>query len=242
MQKHKVLVLATMLFGLGTTVCSAASIELYDWNFYVDGTTHEKRLGDAKPTSGALNASGLGTLTWSTSGVGNHTFIAMFDHDIDEAINTFFNEYGSAGGSPALGQTWEIDEPGYVFGDIYTHVLSGVLDSANGIPAGSEDDVSMAIGWGFTLGPGQTAEISLSLSDVLPAEFYLVQTDPGWYRDPFSGDVVQTGAPCTIYFFSNLTIHDENPSAVPEPSTLIMVGTGLAGLVGGSRRKKMAHS
>jgi hypothetical protein len=38
---------------------------------------------------------------------------------------------------------------------------------------------------------------------VLPAGFYLAQTDHGWYRDPLSGEVIQAGAPYTFYFSSN---------------------------------------
>lgn len=242
MIKYKAGILAGMFFWLSASVSSAASINLFDWNFYVDNTTYEAFRGDSKPTRGGLNASGLGMLTWSTSAAGSHNFIAMFDYDIDNSINRFFNEYGTTGGSPASAQSWEIDEPGYVFGNIYNNVMAGALDNSNGVPAGSEDDVSMAMGWDFFLESGQTAVISLSISRELPAGFYLAQTDPGWYRDPVSGNAIQTGPPSTIYFSSNLTIRDGNPPPVPEPATMFLVGTGLAGLFGYARRNEIGGS
>lgn len=230
MKKSKVAVLTAMIVGLSASVSSAASVQLYDWNFYVDGDRYYALNHDELPAAGSFDEeTGLGTLTWTTGAAGSHTFLAMFDHEIDQASNTFFNEFGSAGGPPADGQSWEIDEPGFMFGDIYDNVLEGVLDNTNGVSAGSEDDVSMALGWDFYLEDDQTAEITLnlmllSLHDALPASgFYLQQVDPE--------------SNCAIYFYSSLTVSDHAP--VPEPATMLLFGPALAGLFGYIRRKKI---
>jgi hypothetical protein len=216
-------VLLTMMFPfLAITSASAGVINLYDWAYYADGTTYENFLGDSMPTTGSLDSDGLGTLSWTTSTPGNHTFIAFFDHEIDEATNTFFNEYGAATGSPANGQSWEIDEPGYLFGDIYDNVLAGSLDNSNGVPITAPDDVSMALGWDFSLNPGFVATIQLLLSDKAPnSGFYLSQTDPD--------------SSVTIYYSSSL-----NVAPVPIPGAVLLLGSGLLGLsaVGWGRRKK----
>ena len=184
------------------------------------------------PLSGSLDTDGLGTLTWTTSVIGAHSFLAFFDYEIDEPINTFFNEYGDSAGTLASGQSWEIDEPGYVFGDIYDNVLAGTLDNFNNVPAGLEDDVSMAMGWDFTLNVDETAIISLILTDDISeidtSQFYLSHTDPE-----------SVDAPYTVYFSSILSIESGPVKPVPEPGTILLTATALAGLFGwGTRRSK----
>ena len=195
---------------------------------------------------------GLGTLKW-TSPVATileeNVFIAFFDHEIDEATNTFFNETGSTSGSLATGQSWEIDDPWFdrntdskYIGNIFWNVFDSerstgsLLENINGddlalseVPPGSPerlwpDDVSMAMGWDFLLDIDETATITLLLSTSAPASgFYLQQTDS------------DTGS--SIFFSSTLEIGDGS-AVVPIPSAILLLGSGLAGLAG--LRKKSA--
>jgi len=224
--KKSAITLFTLLFLVFGVSGASATPSLLDWAFYVDGSTYEYLggFGDSMSDAGVGGTltDGLGTLSWTTSAAGSHTFISFFDHEIDEPINTFFNEYGESNGTPAIDQSWEIDEPGYVFGDIYWNVLGGALDNSNAVPAAAPDDVSMALGWDFSLAVDETATISLILRDMAPLSgFYLSHIDPESLE--------------TIYFSSGLDIRGgpgPGPAPIPEPGTILLVCTGLAGLFG----------
>lgn len=218
MKKYKIGILALVALGLCSTGASATPT-LYDYAFNANG--------DLTPSGIDLTSfnttSGLGTISYMSSTDGMNSFLAFLDHEIDEESNTYFNENGDSSGTPAAGQSWEIDEPGYVFGDIYTNFTANTLENSNGVPAGSEDDVSMALGWDFTLATDEIAYITMTVSQNQPTSgFYLTQFDPDSQE--------------SLYFFSNLTIRGGN---VPEPATMLLMGTGLIGLFGYSRRKSM---
>jgi hypothetical protein len=211
-----------MLLGLVVPMASAATIDLAEYGFNLNGaiTTPSDALPGYINDSGFNWTTGLGNITATVTGAGNYSFIAYFDHEIDEATTTVFNEYG-VGGTPVAGQSWEIDEPGWTYGDIYDNFLAGSLDNTNGVPFSSPDDVSMALGYNFTLTAGQTATIAFYLNTTAPTSgFYLQQTDPD------SG--------VNIYFSSNLNITGGNTS-VPEPSMLMLMLSGL-GFVGVAAR------
>lgn len=100
-------------------------------------------------------------------------FFSFVDAEIDVPINNYFNEAGTVFGKIGSGpsdsdpDTWEIDEPGYVFGDVFSNLLLGSLDNSNAVAPDSPEDVSLVLG--FYLGdlrPGSSSVIRILLSDV----------------------------------------------------------------------------
>ena len=226
--KKTIIFLLMVFFIIAVAANSFADSALFDWAYNIDGTVTEAP-GDydlsGMPVNGTLDPSGLGTLTWSTNVAGSHSFIAFFDHELSEIDNTYWNEYGTVFNTAAVTQSWEIDEPGWADvepGDIYDNMLAGALDNTNSVPFGSEDDVSWAMGWDFTLAEGYTATINLILAAAAPESgFYLAQSDPESNE--------------TIYFSSTFAKVPDNP--VPEPATILLLGIGLISLVGINRKK-----
>ncbi|MGV8075117.1 MAG: PEP-CTERM sorting domain-containing protein [Syntrophobacteraceae bacterium] len=110
-----------------------------------------------------------------------------------------------------------------MYGDIYDNFLAGTLDNANGVPSYAPDDVSMALGWNCLLDPGSSATIQFLLTDLAPASgFYLSQTDAQ------NGD--------QLFIYSTQDIEGGGPVPVPEPGSMMLLGTGLVGLFARRRR------
>ena len=145
------------------------------------------------------------------------SFVSFLDAEIDEPTTTFFNEVVTTAGVLALGQSFEADEPGYAFGDIVTNARLAALDGTNAVAPGSPEDASMALGWGFALGVGETATIEVLVSEDMDSigTFSMTQSD-----------TTSTGT--TITFSSALGIQG-GPSdpAVPEPSAALVFAAGL---------------
>ena len=197
-------------FGLST---------LAEYAFNIDGIVADSYLGDPIPSnvnlSGFDTTSGLGSILISLGGTGAHYGAVFLDHEIDQTLNTWFNEVGTVSGTPSAGQSWEIDEPGYTFGDIYTNLKAGNLDNSIGTP--NPEDVSMALGWNFSLPAGETALLKFDVSRTSPTSgFFLVQTDPNSNQ--------------SLFFSSSLAVRGQS---VPDGgSSLVLLLGAMAGLVG----------
>jgi hypothetical protein len=156
-------------------------------------------------------------------------FFSFLDAEIGETANSPFYEFGEvvgSGGDPSEedADLFEIDEPGYDFGDIYDNLLAGTLDGTNSLPLGSLEDVSMALG--FFLGPidpGGSVSIRILLSEDFDTlgSLSLVQRD----RDSLDTVITMSGRVVS--------------TAVSEPGTLALLTTlGLLGILGKRRRDR----
>jgi hypothetical protein len=140
----------TLLVGDGGTVFEIDAflqVDGLDLNGAGDGTT-ARLSADALPSELAVSfsaeLSGDGTdltLRYRIDNVGaalipSVSFLSLLDAEIDEQTNTFFNEFAETTGSPAVGQGFEVDEPGFGSGDLLQHLLAGQLDGANAIAQG----------------------------------------------------------------------------------------------------------
>ncbi len=215
--------IAVALLGFGAQ--ASASIALMDWGIQIDGATSIDSFGDPIPssvdTSGFDFISGLGTIDVTLTGVGGHSVDLWVDHEIDESLNSFFNEAGSVVGTAASGQSWEVDEPGFAFGDIFDNLFNSTLDDT---AFGGVDDISMALGWDFTLAAGEQALVRFILSDTaLPTGFHLEHYDQDSDK--------------TIYFSSSLSIVPF-VTGVPEPAVWMLLLAGLVGICAGRRYRR----
>ena len=143
-------------------------------------------------------------------------FFVFVDAEIDVPTNDYFNEYASVAGALGGGEGdseidyFEVDEPGYVFGDIFDNLRLGELDNSNSITDTFPDDVGMAIGLSLgDIGIGSEVLVSIMLSEDQDrlGNFSIEHSD----SDPNSMD--------TLTFSGSASV-----TSVPESSSLFLVG------------------
>lgn len=216
MRKLALLALPALLL-IPSTLSAAPVITAAEIAVLVDADLTDTLNGDPAP-AGVNPLTGLGSFVVEVTGAGTHDVSVFWDLDVTEALlnNGLFDEDGSAVGIAGAGLSWEIDEPGWTFGDIYTNFSAHALDNT-GDGFGPED-VSAALSWNFVLAAGETAFLNFVASTAIPnSGFYLLQTDA----------ISNT----QIAFYSTIDIRGDGPPPIPEPGTLLLVGSGaLAGI------------
>ena len=245
-----VVVIILALLAIVPATSHAATLEFADaYGFlHIGGSLDTIFDRDSVEYFSTLDASNHGSFGWSFTNIGETSwsgvsFFGFLDADIDRDQNTAMNEYGAIRGlmlppsapEGAMAATsCEIDEPGYLFGDIIDNLFMGMLDGTNGVGIGSPDDVSLALG--FYLGavaPGETATVMLftSQENIGGLWQYDPDSDFGFY---FNGYAMLTGSPFEP------PVDPPGPAPIPEPSSLILLGSGigLAALVAKRRQKK----
>lgn len=240
----------TLMFGSGGEVYeidSFVNIAGHDLNVAAIGTSAQLSR-DALPSglsfsfTPTLSGDAMElTLTYRFTNSGGSSFADMqffsfVDAQIDVPVNTYFNETGQVIGSLGSGagdadpDSFEIDEPGYVFGNVFQNLLLGTLDNTNALPVSSPDDVSLALGFQIgTLLPQQEATIRILLSEIQTSlgSFSLQHFD----TELTSKDVLTVSGQSSVL----------NTSAVPEPSSLFLSTIGAMVFLGFVRRQKRSR-
>jgi hypothetical protein len=225
--------------ALAAASSASAQTTLTEILFNEDGTPYDQYPNSATPisapgltvTSGFAPSSqpgfapyylsGLGTMQYTVTGAGAHSFIGFVDDEADY-VNGVFNDSGfTGGGSKPSYLSWQIDAPSTLGTLAYNN---GPLLNVNNVPAG-QNDVSFALGFAFNLAAGQKATIDLSLTPSAPGGFYLAD------QNNYSGQ--------TVYYSGSLTISGTTHGVPDNGATWISMLLGLTGLavVKGFERK-----
>ena len=240
----KTRILTAALLSMTAAGVQAGPINPFDACLNINGAIHHVALGcfadAASDAPGSVSESietdlgafdsGLGSVSVELSDVGDF-FVGLFvDWDIAEF---YFDEASSSSGVLAAGQSFEVDEPGWVDfddpdfygGDLDLNFAAGALDGTilqnalAGDSGGPEEDIALSLGWDFSLTAGQSAVVTFLLSATQPdSGFWLSHTDPF--------------AEITFFFSSTLEILGDEPpppTSVPEPGTLFLLGAALIG-------------
>jgi len=222
----------------------AASITIADVRLFLHSDSGLTQLDSTSPQYSSTNGpNGLSSFGWTftnttLSVINNLRPLIFLDADIDRNDNTFFNEYGTflslalpatAPPGAIAATSWQIDEPGFVFGTIPLDLLNGTLTNTNTVPSSAPDDVSFALGFALpSLAPNGSFTIRMFLSDDLTVG--LLQSDPdSEFSFAFNGYLTVASAPPP----------PPPGNEVPEPSTFGFMATGVAALLVAARKKSV---
>src|ERR1700678_3027277 len=144
--KNKVVLMSAVLLLLGVGTSRAytdPTLQELGFNFdgtYIDNGIDPTFTSDVAALGVDLSAyniaSGLGTITYTFNpgAAGPSFFDVFFD---EEAGTPFYNEYGTADGTAAAGESWEIGDS--FLSSIFSDVSAGSLLNSNLLPEGSSN-------------------------------------------------------------------------------------------------------
>ncbi len=228
----------------------AATIELPEYNFNLNGSGTTYGIYGTTPaaifnTSGFDFATGLGSLTinYKPGPAGNYFINAYFDHDVDLAINSSFNEFAGVLGSAPAGVSYQLDDP--FTGTIFANATAATndLDNTNHVPTAAPApnaccNVSLALGHAFILAVDETAVVTYTVGLTPPGGFALRLTDPDIF------DAAGAATPENLYLSSSLRIIPATgPPGIPEPGTFgLSAIAAIAGFMWRGFQKRSTQS
>lgn len=226
------------LAGVGERSAFAVDNSLQDLWFNADGsfTEYTGSAISGVDLSSYNTTTGLGTITFTDTTAGADYFDAWFDVPVG---TPFYNQYGTAAGTAASGESWEIGD--YYTGTIGDDAYNGTLDNTNNLPGTTDNYLDTCVGascngyataalgdsYGPVIGDGDEEIITLTVSQTAPGSgFYIQQTNPDDNDNPL--------APTAESEYFSLSAEyipagsSPPPTVTPEPSTWLLMLSGLS--------------
>jgi hypothetical protein len=241
-----------MLNVNGTTYCPSYTAATCDNYTGFGGAGASSTIDDS------YGGTGLGSVSMNFTSPGTYDVGLWLFEELFPATGQ--NEYGASSGSPAAGQTWQIDTPDYDYvsgfdpnfgglavgaGSIVANTAANTLDNTNYVPGTDSqynfdcsgmttcnDYTSMALAFHFSVGAGEQAHVSFLMSTTKPSSgFYLMQVAP---VDDANSEEID-------YYFNGAVsispVGEGGGGEVPEPKSFgLMLAAGLLVLLARRRR------